>query len=232
MKPLLEAVSLSKSYGRLRAVDGVSLTLARGETLGLVGESGSGKSTLAKMLLGLVRPDTGRVAIHASVGAVFQEPYASLDPRWTVRRCLSEPFAVHRRPVETARLEALLAAVELPASFLGRRPHELSGGECQRVSIARALALEPELLLCDEAVSALDAYVRAQILNLLLRLQTERGLALFFISHDLRVIRHLSDRIAVMKDGRLVETSDRETLFSSPQNAYTRSLLASAGFPV
>jgi peptide/nickel transport system ATP-binding protein len=239
---MLEASALVKRFGRLTAVDGVSFTVKPGRTLGVAGESGSGKSTLAKLVLRLVRPDAGHVTfegkdISSMKGAdmlrfrqkcqiVFQDPALSLDPRMRVHTILKEPFLIHgERGDLDSRIVALLKSVELDRLFLERFPRELSGGECQRVAIARALATDPEILICDEAVSALDALVRVQILNLLLRLQKERGVGILFISHDLKVVRHMSDDVLILKDGRVCEEGPRDTVFGNPRHAYTRSLL-------
>ncbi len=218
----LEAKNLRKSFGdgRVRAVDGVSFSLGKGRTLGVMGESGSGKSTLAKLVLRLLPLDSGEIFFEGQridslkekglkyfrkkVQVVFQDPYLSLDPRMTVREILAEPFLINGQRGRNSlnkKVSGLLTSVELPEAFVSRLPHELSGGECQRVAIARAISTDPELIICDEAVSALDLLVQAQILNLLLKLQNETGMSYIFISHDLRVVRHMSDEILVMKDG-------------------------------
>ena len=208
---LLEARHLKKSYehGRVRAVDDVSFDLRKNETLGIVGSSGSGKSTLAKLILGVISPDEGSsVFSGTSIGAVFQDPFSSLDPKMTVRDILVEPLRIRgekNRDFLSQKVKALLSAVELSGKFASRYPHELSGGECQRVSIARAISTEPELIVCDEPVSSLDTLIQAQILNLLLRLQKEKGVSYFFISHDMRVVRHMSDRVLVMRDGKVLK---------------------------
>ncbi len=239
---MLEAASLVKKFGRLTAVDGVSFAVKPGRTLGVAGESGSGKSTLAKLVLRLLRPDAGRVTFEGKdvlsmkgtellrfrqkCQIVFQDPALSLDPRMRVRDILKEPFLIHSEKGDLdSRTRALLKSVELDYRFLECFPRELSGGECQRVAIARALATDPEILICDEAVSALDALVRVQILNLLLRLQRERGVGYLFISHDLKVVRHMSDDVLILKDGRVCEEGPRESVFGNPRHAYTRSLL-------
>lgn len=247
---LLEARDLVKEYGSARVVDGVSLTLRRGETLGLVGESGSGKSTVARMLLRLIEPTSGSVRVwlregrevdllaasprevrrlRRSLGMVFQDPFAALDPRMTVRQTLAEPFAIHgEKPVEglEARLRELLGEVGLDASALPRYPHEFSGGQRQRINIARALALRPELLVLDEPVSALDVSVGAQVINLLCGLQRKYGLTCLFISHSMPLVRYFCQRVAVMQKGRLVEEGDWQQVCEAPQERYTQELLA------
>lgn len=253
--PLVEVRDLVKVYGGGRgshalrgpayaAVDGVSLTIPAGRTVSVVGESGSGKSTVANMLLGLVEPTSGTVlvdgqergggrrelkAVRRRIQPVFQNPYASLDPRFTVGRSVAEPMAVHGigdRAGRRARVAELLDQVALPADAADRHPHQLSGGQRQRVAIARALSLEPDLVVLDEAVSALDVLVQQQILELLARLQSELGLAYLFISHDLAVVRMISDEVHVMQRGRIVESGSPEALFGDPQEDYTRELLS------
>ena len=220
---LLEAKSLTKSFhrGRVKAVDGVSFSLKKGETLGVIGESGSGKSTLAKLVMKLAAPDSGEIyfdgknlarasaadlkIFRRKAQIIFQDPFLSLDPRWKVSEILAEPFFVNGFKDKEAireKVKQLLFSVELNESFLGRAPRELSGGECQRIAIARAISVEPDLVVCDEPVSALDVLVQAQILNLLLKLQKEKGVSYLFISHDLRVVAHMSDRVLVMKGGK------------------------------
>jgi oligopeptide/dipeptide ABC transporter ATP-binding protein len=229
----------------VRAVDGVSLELRRGETLGLVGESGCGKSTLGRAVLRLVEPTAGRVlfdgadvlgldrarlfAFRRRAQMVFQEPHAALNPKLTVAQTLGEALRVHRICAPEAvpgRIEELMATVGLSPDLAGRRPAALSGGQCQRVGIARALALGPELLIADESVSALDVSIQAQVLNLLMRLQAERHLSMMFISHDLGVVRHLCQWIAVMYLGRIVEHGPSEEVFRRPRHPYTQTLLA------
>ncbi len=245
VEPLLVARDLVKQYGERRVVDGVSLTLARGETLGLVGESGSGKSTVARMVLRLVQPTSGSVAfegvdllqlrsrslraLRRRMSIVFQDPFGALNPRMRVRQILAEPFAIHReRPAEgvPARLHTLLAEVGLDASALNRYPHEFSGGQRQRINIARALALKPDLLVLDEPVSALDVSVGAQVINLLRSLQQSYGLTYLFISHSMPLVRYLCDRVAVMQHGRLVEEGAVLDVCDRPRDAYTQRLLA------
>ncbi|HEX6275767.1 MAG TPA: ABC transporter ATP-binding protein [Polyangiaceae bacterium] len=231
--------------GAVRAVDGVTLELYAGETLALVGESGCGKSTLARAVVGLERPSSGTVefrgapleplparsrrALAKKIQMVFQDPDASLSPRRTVRDAVGEAFDLHERlnrAERERRVQELLSRVGLDATLAPRYPHELSGGQKQRVCIARALAVGPELLVCDEAVSALDVSVQAQILNLLLELKRAQGLSYLFITHDLRVVRHVSDRVAVMYLGQIVEIGATRELFAAPRHPYTRSLLA------
>jgi ABC-type glutathione transport system ATPase component len=229
----------------LAAVDGVSLTLRRGVALGLVGESGSGKSTLARAVVGLIAPTRGGIRLDGKglqdmneadqatwrrrVQMIFQDPLSSLNPKMTVAATLAEPLRVHGicPPDQvTDRVRGLMTEVGLDVDLAGRRPHQLSGGQCQRVGIARALAVQPQLLLADEPTSALDVTIQAQILNLLMRLRQSRGLTLIFISHDLTVVRHLCQTIAVMEHGRLVETGSVHDIFHKPREPYTRRLLA------
>ncbi len=231
----------------LRALDEVSLVIAPGESLGVVGESGSGKSTLARALLGLVAADRGRVlfggADLATLGGaelrrlrrrmaiIFQNPAASFDPRQTIGDSVGEPLAVHEpalaRAARRARVAALLERTGLDPALAARRPHELSGGPCQRAAIARAMIASPQLVVCDEAVSALDVSVQAQIVNLLLELRRENGVALLFISHNLAVVRRLASRVLVLYRGRVVEVAPREALYAAPRHPYTRLLLDS-----
>ena len=256
--PLLELTELVKHYPRartrllgprpptVRAVDGVSLALARGEALGLVGESGSGKSTLARLVVGLERASSGSIRLEGRelvgldanawrplrrrVQMVFQDPSSSLDPRQSALAIVSEPLAIHgigTRRERRARALALLDSVGLAARTAELYPHEFSGGQRQRIAIARALALEPALLVCDEPTSALDVSVQAQVLNLLHELRERLGLALLFISHDLAVVHALCSRVAVMRAGKIVELAPRAELFAHPQHEYTRTLLAS-----
>jgi peptide/nickel transport system ATP-binding protein len=246
--PLVEVRDLVKVFGggqtAYTAVDGVSLAIPHGRTVSIVGESGSGKSTVANMLLGLEAPTSGDVlvggqprgtgrralkAVRRQIQPVFQNPYASLDPRFTVGRSIAEPMAVHgigTKQTRRTRVAELLDQVALPAEVADRHPHQLSGGQRQRVAIARALSLEPDLVVLDEAVSALDVLVQQQILELLARLQSDLGLAYLFISHDLAVVRMISDEVHVMQAGRIVESGSPETLFTWPQEDYTRELLA------
>jgi oligopeptide/dipeptide ABC transporter ATP-binding protein len=234
----------SREGKELRAVDGVSIDVWRGSTFGLVGESGSGKSTLSRCILRLLRPDAGTVSfdgqdmasmsaarvrrLRSRIQVVFQDPHGSLNRSKTVSDIVGAPLAAHRsgnRAVRSARVAELLDLVQLPAAMTARKPRELSGGQAQRVAIARALALNPDFVVLDEAVSALDVSVRAQILNLLRELQGELGLTYLFISHDLGVVRYISQDIAVMYRGRIIEVGPREQLFAAPQHPYTRLLL-------
>jgi oligopeptide/dipeptide ABC transporter ATP-binding protein len=234
----------------LRAVDDVSLDVRQGETLGLVGESGCGKSSLARLIVQLEAPSRGSVMLEGTNLAsldkatlkyarrdfqmVFQDPYASLNPRMKARAIIAEALHNYRMgtPAEIdARVEQLAQQVGLGAHLLDRFPHELSGGQCQRIGIARAIALNPRLIVADEAVSALDVSIQAQILNLIVRLQAELGLTLIFVSHDMSVISHVADRVAVMYLGRIVELGSTETIFAEPLHPYTRTLLAAVPTP-
>ncbi|GAA1669867.1 ABC transporter ATP-binding protein [Nonomuraea maheshkhaliensis] len=239
--PVLAATGLSRSYGPRHVVDDVSFTLYRGETLGIVGESGSGKTTLARLALGLLTPDEGSVTLHQQawsalperrrrpfrprIQLISQNPLDSFDPRHTTGRLIAEPLRAGGRAERRARVRELLARVGLPPETAARHPRELSGGQRQRVAIARALAPRPDVLVCDEPVSALDVSIQAQVLDLLADLQAEDGTALLFISHDLGVVHHLAHRVLVMKDGRVVEEGDVDEVFSRPRHPYTRDLV-------
>ncbi|HEU0070261.1 MAG TPA: dipeptide ABC transporter ATP-binding protein [Alphaproteobacteria bacterium] len=254
MSDLLSLAGLTVHFdtpqGTVRAVDGVSLTLKRGETLGLVGESGCGKSTLGKAIVGLVKPTAGSIQIdgieiaglsrralrkyRARLQMIFQDPYASLNPRLRVGKIIEEPLSVHGVGGAKERREAVLALaarVGLRPEMLTRHPHEFSGGQRQRIGIARALTLNPDIIICDEPVSALDVSVQAQVVNLLGELQSERGLAYLFISHDLSVVQHLAHRVAVMYLGKIVEQAPRKSLWARPLHPYTRALLAAVPVP-
>ena len=258
--PLLQVNDLSKVFGggglpfrgprpEVRAVDGVSFSVRRGETLGIVGETGSGKSTLGRLLIRLLDPSGGRIVfggrdittlaqsrvrrLRHEMQMVFQDPYGSLDPRMKVGSIVAEPMLVHRtdRSVIAHRTAEILERVGLSPAMAERYPHEFSGGQRQRIGIARAIALDPKLLILDEPVSALDVSIQAQILNLLRDIQRQSGVAYIFIAHDLAVVRHISERIAVMYLGRIVETAPRERLYAAPRHPYTASLLSAVPVP-
>ena len=228
---IVEIKNIAKSFGTLSAVDGVSLSVRRGETLSIVGESGCGKTTLAKIIVGLLSPDEGQIIAQAKIQMVFQDPYGSLDPLYPVRSILGE--ALHRQkrisaPQKEERISEALVSVGLGPSVMGRFPHEFSGGQRQRIAIARALLTGPSVLVFDEPTSALDVLVQKQILDLLSALKSKLGLTYIFISHNLRVVRNFSDTIAVMHDGKVVETGAARDIFVHPQHPYTRQLLSAA----
>jgi oligopeptide transport system ATP-binding protein len=242
---------LRRRYLPLKAIDGVRFELNAGETLGVVGESGCGKSTLGRAVLRLIEPDRGRVVwLGEDLGAlgaealrrhrramqiVFQDPLASLDPRMTVGDIIAEPLVTHEpglaRAEVDSRVRDMMASTGLSPQMINRYPHEFSGGQCQRIGIARAMILRPKLIVCDEPVSALDVSIQAQIVNLLMRLQREFGLSLLFISHDLAVVRHISHRILVLYLGRMMELADRDALYQAPKHPYTTALIAAVPIP-
>jgi len=261
MTPLLQVENLSKHYpvkggvflrqvNSVKAVDGVDFKILKGETLGLVGESGCGKSTLGRTLLLLEQPTGGDIRYNSKsiinstkeeirnlrkdLQIIFQDPFSSLNPRKNVAHIVGEPLLVHglnSRSKRNSRVEALLELVGLKHEHMKRYPHQFSGGQRQRIGVARALALNPKLVICDEAVSALDVSIQAQVVNLLQDLQEELGLTYLFISHDLSVVRHISDRVAVMYLGKIVELADAETLYTQPRHPYTQALLSAAPIP-
>jgi oligopeptide transport system ATP-binding protein len=249
--PITKGIIFQKQVGAIKAVDGIDFSLFRGETLGLVGESGCGKSTTGRAILQLYRPTAGEVVFEGHdltktkgeelrkmrrrMQMIFQDPYASLNPRMTVGSIIGEPLEVHgigkSKKERQDRVQELLKTVGLNPYFINRYPHEFSGGQRQRIGIARALAVNPSFIVCDEPISALDVSIQAQIINLLEDLQEELGLTYLFIAHDLSVVRHISDRIAVMYLGKIVELAERDELYAKPMHPYTQALLSAVPIP-
>lgn len=248
--PIMRGVVIQRQVGAVHAVDGVSFDIVKGETLGLVGESGCGKSTTGRAILQLYRPTSGAVLFEGvdlvkqkgeklrqmrrRMQMIFQDPYASLNPRMTVGQIISEPLIIHdisKGKEAQEKAEDLLKLVGLNPAYTNRYPHEFSGGQRQRIGVARALALEPALIVCDEPISALDVSIQAQVVNLLEDLQSQLGLTYLFIAHDLSMVRHISDRVAVMYLGKVVELATRNDLYSQPLHPYTQALLSAVPIP-
>ena len=249
--PITSGIIFDRVVGAVRAVDGVSFEIQKGETLGLVGESGCGKTTVGRTLLGLYPATSGKsiidnLSVHESKGAdlmlirrkaqmIFQDPYASLKPRWTVNSIISEPLRVHKlmasQKERDDRVKELLELVGLNVRHMNRFPHEFSGGQRQRIGIARALASDPLFIVCDEPISALDVSIQAQVVNLLEKLQDHLGLTYLFVAHDLSMVRHICDRVAVMYLGVMVETAERDELYEKPRHPYTQALLSAVPLP-
>ncbi len=248
--PVTRGIVFQRVVGNVRAVDGISFSIERGQTMGLVGESGSGKTTIGRTIVRLYKPTAGQILfedkdlakldgeelrqIRQRVQMIFQDPYASLNPRYTIGSLIAEPMHIYKvasRAEIRERTEELLRVVGLRPEYIDRYPHEFSGGQRQRIAVARALSINPEFVIADEPVSALDVSIRAQVLNLLQRLQRQFNLTYLFVSHDLSVVRHVADRIAVMYLGKIVEMSDRDELYAAPKHPYTKALLSAVPIP-
>jgi oligopeptide/dipeptide ABC transporter ATP-binding protein len=248
--PVTQGIIFQHVVGQVRAVDGVSFNIERGKTLGLVGESGSGKTTIGRTIIRLYKPTAGQILfenedlaklngeplrqMRQSAQMIFQDPFASLNPRFTIGSLIAEPMHIYKLGTNKEireRTEELLNIVGLRPEFIDRYPHEFSGGQRQRIAIARALSINPKLVIADEPVSALDVSIRAQVLNLMQRLQEQFNLTYLFVSHDLSVVRHVADRVAVMYLGKIVELADREELYLHPQHPYTKALLSAVPIP-
>src|SRR5712692_7770619 len=248
--PVTRGIVFQRVVGNVRAVDGISFSIERGQTLGLVGESGSGKTTIGRTIVRLYKPTAGQILFDGKdlaalsgeelrqerrrVQMIFQDPYASLNPRYTIGSLIAEPMHIYKvasnREIRE-RTEELLRVVGLRPEYIDRYPHEFSGGQRQRIAVARALSINPEFIIADEPVSALDVSIRAQVLNLLQRLQQQFNLTYLFVSHDLSVVRHVANRIAVMYLGKIVELSDRDELYAAPKHPYTKALLSAIPIP-
>ncbi len=248
--PLTSGIILQRTVGYVRAVDGISFSIERGQTLGLVGESGSGKTTIGRTIIRLYKPTAGQILfkdkdlatlqgeqlrnVRREAQMIFQDPYASLNPRFTIGSLIAEPMQIYKMGSTQElrdRTVELLRVVGLRSEYIDRYPHEFSGGQRQRIAVARALSINPEFVIADEPVSALDVSVRAQVLNLLQHLQQQFNLTYLFVSHDLSVVRHVADRIAVMYLGKIVEVSDRDELYAAPKHPYTKALLSAVPIP-
>jgi oligopeptide transport system ATP-binding protein len=248
--PLTQGIIFQRVIGHVRAVDGISFSIERGQTMGLVGESGSGKTTIGRTIVRLYKPTAGQIMFgdkdlatmsgeglrqaRQRIQMIFQDPYASLNPRYTIGSLIAEPMYIYKVASRTEireRTVELLRVVGLRPEYIDRYPHEFSGGQRQRIAVARALSINPEFIIADEPVSALDVSIRAQVLNLLQRLQKQFNLTYLFVSHDLSVVRHVADRIAVMYLGKIVELADRDELYAAPKHPYTKALLSAIPIP-